>query len=146
MIEEERNNFDYRNPNAYLMPNINKHITNTMSDGVPNNGKGLLIQRDAILKGVRGCIFGCNGCQRLYVGERAMCVLCCLTCGGCWIGQLYDLCTIHQKVAELNSDIRRVAHKCYDQHIVDMQLHGYGMPGQGFDQGFNRPISPYVGV
>ncbi|KAA6377835.1 MAG: hypothetical protein EZS28_026637 [Streblomastix strix] len=115
MPVEYRDNLNYANPNLYKYANFSKTIRNTMSDGVPGRGLGQLNTSSARTWGIVGCLFGFQGLQRYYIGERCMCCLCCLTEGFCFVGQIFDLCClIPRQVKKINEDIRSVAHQTYD--------------------------------
>ncbi|KAA6398476.1 MAG: hypothetical protein EZS28_006001 [Streblomastix strix] len=71
----------------------------------------VLTTSNARVWGCLGCVFGVQGCQRWYVGDKCCCVLCCLTEGIGGIGQIIDMCClISGRVNEVNN-IRQAAHK-----------------------------------
>ncbi|KAA6368873.1 MAG: hypothetical protein EZS28_035599, partial [Streblomastix strix] len=113
IYEEYRSNFFYANPNLYKNVDMPKHLKRTMSNGIPAYGRGQFSD-------VTACSFWkmCGGMQRCYVGDWEHFFCLCLTCDGCCCYGLYEICTKTDiLVAEHNSQIRKIAHRSYDEHF-----------------------------
>ncbi|KAA6390789.1 MAG: hypothetical protein EZS28_013682 [Streblomastix strix] len=114
---------DYRDPNLYENAKFSRSVRNTFSNRIPAQGKGQFPPSAAQEIGIKFCLTGRMGCQRYYVGDRLCCCLCASTCGCCGCGQLIDICClIEKRQKEINNEIRREAHKAYDQRRQNIPL------------------------
>ncbi|KAA6348772.1 MAG: hypothetical protein EZS28_051963 [Streblomastix strix] len=88
-----------------------KDLKRTMCNGIPAWGRGQFYDVQA----AHWCHLTTGG-QRIYVGDLKG--YCCQlwTCGGCGCYTCYDFyCNLDHLVAEHNSQIRRIAHRNYDE-------------------------------
>ncbi|KAA6382494.1 MAG: hypothetical protein EZS28_021978 [Streblomastix strix] len=144
--------FDIRDPNNYDESMFEENIRSTFRNGVPAWGNGQFSNATAILLCLLGCI-GCNGMQRLYVGDTCFGVCCCLTYGCYYVGQCLDCCLIHSVITQRNAEIRSRANNKYRQRMQAQQgqvnispvLGGYNVGNRPLRQNpvYSSPASSY---